>query len=242
MTGAEITLLSSTMANGLPTFCCVASANLRAPVELKRKLTIGSLVRWSKPGCASTRSAAGDQHALLDQDISAPCSPSRISESGGKCVRQRLLRASSTDRPCENRASRSCREFPSAATGPAGRAPGPECGRAPSRWIVGSTRPEFVDAPFDDLDRLIDRLADTLDDRRVRRGQRNEAAVLGNVDAALSRRAEDAGQRLRQLAQLADRVVDVALARDAHLHAIAMDGAAGERNARLAQECAARRR
>jgi len=39
------------MANGLPTFCCVASANFRAPIELKRKLTIGSPLRWSKPGC-----------------------------------------------------------------------------------------------------------------------------------------------------------------------------------------------
>ena len=34
----------------------VACANLRAPEELKRKVTIGSLVRWSKPGCASVRS------------------------------------------------------------------------------------------------------------------------------------------------------------------------------------------
>ena len=57
ITGAEITWLSSTMANGLPTFCCVVSANLRAPEVLKRKETIGSLVRWSKPGCASVRSA-----------------------------------------------------------------------------------------------------------------------------------------------------------------------------------------
>ena len=45
ITGAEITSLSSTMANGLPTFCCVTSANLRAPEVLKRKVTIGSLVR-----------------------------------------------------------------------------------------------------------------------------------------------------------------------------------------------------
>ena len=45
MTGAEITSLSSTMANGRPTFSCVTCANLRAPDELKRKVTIGSLVR-----------------------------------------------------------------------------------------------------------------------------------------------------------------------------------------------------
>ena len=56
ITGAEITSLSSTMANGLPTFSCVTCANLRAPLVLKRNETIGSLVRWSKPGCASVRS------------------------------------------------------------------------------------------------------------------------------------------------------------------------------------------
>ena len=57
MTGASITLLSSTIANGLPTLAWVASANLRAPLELNLKLTMGSLVRWSKPGWASVRSA-----------------------------------------------------------------------------------------------------------------------------------------------------------------------------------------
>ena len=45
ITGAEITSLSSTIANGLPTFSCVTRANLRAPLELKRNVTIGSLVR-----------------------------------------------------------------------------------------------------------------------------------------------------------------------------------------------------
>ena len=57
ITGAEITSLSSTMANGLPTFSCVTWAKRRAPLLLKRKLTIGSPVRWSKPGCASVRSS-----------------------------------------------------------------------------------------------------------------------------------------------------------------------------------------
>src|SRR5262249_26161001 len=45
MTGADITWLSRTMANGLPTFSCVTWANLRAPDVLNRKDTIGSLVR-----------------------------------------------------------------------------------------------------------------------------------------------------------------------------------------------------
>ena len=57
MTGAEITSLSSTIANGRPTFSCVACAKRRAPLLLKRKVTIGSLVRWSNPGCASVRSS-----------------------------------------------------------------------------------------------------------------------------------------------------------------------------------------
>ena len=56
ITGAEITSLSSTIANGCPTFSVVACANLRAPEVLKRNETIGSPVRWSKPGCASVRS------------------------------------------------------------------------------------------------------------------------------------------------------------------------------------------
>src|SRR5665811_1454242 len=57
MTGAEITSLSRMIANGLPTLSCVTCANFRAPLVLKRNETIGSLVRWSKPGCASVRSA-----------------------------------------------------------------------------------------------------------------------------------------------------------------------------------------
>ena len=52
MTGALITLLSSTIANGLPTFARVASANRLAPSASKRKLTTGSLF-W-KLGWAST--------------------------------------------------------------------------------------------------------------------------------------------------------------------------------------------
>ena len=56
ITGAEITSLSSTIAKGCPTFSDVACANLREPEVLKRKLTIGSPERWSKPGCASVKS------------------------------------------------------------------------------------------------------------------------------------------------------------------------------------------
>ena len=69
----------------------------------------------------------------------------------------------------------------------------------------------------------------------VGRGQRDQAAAFGDIDTALPGGAEYAGQRLRQLAQLAERVLDVAVAGDAHLDAVAVDGAAGEWNAGLAQ-------
>ncbi len=51
MTGAEITLLSSTMAKGFPTFSRVASAKRRAPSESNLKLTTGEF--WLKVGWAS---------------------------------------------------------------------------------------------------------------------------------------------------------------------------------------------
>ena len=57
MTGAEMTSSSSTIANGRPTFSWVTCANLRAPEVLNLKVTIGSLVRWSKLGCASVSSS-----------------------------------------------------------------------------------------------------------------------------------------------------------------------------------------
>ncbi len=57
ITGAEITLSSSTMANGRLTWSLVKLPNLRAPALLKRKVMMGSLVRWSKPGWASTSSS-----------------------------------------------------------------------------------------------------------------------------------------------------------------------------------------
>ena len=67
-------------------------------------------------------------------------------------------------------------------------------------------RAELVDAPLDDLDRLLDRLADALDDRRRGRRQPEEAtADVGDLDGALAGSAEHAAERLRQIAQLAER-------------------------------------
>ncbi len=94
---------------------------------------------------------------------------------------------------------------------------------------------ELVDAPLDDLNRLIYGLADALVDRRVRRRERDQAAVLGDIDAALARGSQYAGQRLRQFAQFGDGVIHVALAGDADFDAVAVDGAAGKGDAILPQ-------
>ncbi len=94
---------------------------------------------------------------------------------------------------------------------------------------------ELVDAALDDLDRLIDGLADPLGDRRLGRRQRDQAGVFADVNVALSRGAEEPGHRLRQGAQLAQRVIDVGRARDVHFDVVAAHGAAGERDARFAQ-------
>ena len=143
ITGAEITLLSSTMANGLPTLACVASANLRAPDELKRKLTIGSLVRWSKPGWASIRSAPETSTrfsiryfcagllAVEDFRIPADARPAACS---GVIDRSTMRKSSFAVLPrISFSRDGSCR-------------PG-TCTRMrsmPSRWMVGSTRPSSL--------------------------------------------------------------------------------------------------
>jgi hypothetical protein len=57
ITGAEITSSSSTMAKGAPTLAAVYSPKARAPVGLKRKVTTGCPVCWSKLGWLSVRSS-----------------------------------------------------------------------------------------------------------------------------------------------------------------------------------------
>ncbi len=55
ITGADITLSSSTIANGLPTLALVTSPNFLPPAESNLKSTSGSPVCGSKPTLASTR-------------------------------------------------------------------------------------------------------------------------------------------------------------------------------------------
>ena len=85
MTGAEITSLSSTMANGKPTFSDVACENLRAPEVLKRNETIGSPERWSKPGWASVRSPPDTSTCfLMTYGVFGDCELISSSESCGR--------------------------------------------------------------------------------------------------------------------------------------------------------------
>ena len=57
ITGAVMTsalpFSTSTIAIRLPTFSRVTSLKMRAPVPSRLTCTAGSLLRWSKPGCAS---------------------------------------------------------------------------------------------------------------------------------------------------------------------------------------------
>ena len=76
----------------------------------------------------------------------------------------------------------------------------------PWRWIERLDGAELVDAPLDDLDRLLDRLADALDDGGLGRREPDHAvAGVDHVDRALAGGAQDAAERLRQFAQLGER-------------------------------------
>ena len=96
---------------------------------------------------------------------------------------------------------------------------------------------ELVDAPLDDLDRLIHHLADPLDDGRLHDGELNEPATgVDDIERALAGRTEEAAKRLRQFAELGQRLVQVVFA---HAH---FDGvAANDRRAHQADARVARR-
>ena len=160
MTGALMTLLSSTMAKGLPTFSRVASAKRRAPTESNLKLTTGSLV-LPKLGCASvsvspltmtrrrTTYAAGRSPA-------GPPARGSSSSPGGTLPR----RASSSDAVVSTSWNVILAVLPmSALTCSGSSMPGSSTRMrsAPTRWMVGFLGAGLVDAAAHDLDRLIDR-------------------------------------------------------------------------------------
>jgi hypothetical protein len=95
---------------------------------------------------------------------------------------------------------------------------------------------KLVDAPLDDLDGLIDRLAHALDDRRLGHGDLDApAALVGDLECTLAGAAQYAAERLRELAHLGEPGLQIALA-DHHFDASAAHHrSTGEPNARLAQ-------
>ena len=109
----------------------------------------------------------------------------------------------------------------------------------PWRWITGSTVPSSIDAARHDLDRLVDRLSDPFQDRGLGHGEPDQpAADIVDVDGPLAGGAEQPAERLRQLAQLGEALLQVAFA-DAHLDAgAAHDRGAHEADLGLAQDLA----
>ena len=98
---------------------------------------------------------------------------------------------------------------------------------------------ELVDAPPDDLDRLVHRLTHALDNGRIGIGEPDDVTGLGgHVDVALAGGTEDAAERLRQRAQFFQRQVGVRALADVHLGAVALDDETGIADARLAQHAA----
>ena len=113
---------------------------------LKRKLTIGSPRALVEAGLRIGQIAAGNQHLLLD-DIRRPVAGSVLgstSESGGTRPAVRLVRRHRRDRPCGNRAWRSCRAVPSSAVGSCKPGTCTRMRSVPWRWISGSTVPSSL--------------------------------------------------------------------------------------------------
>ena len=147
ITGAEITSLSSTMANGLPTFSCVTCGEFARAggVEAERDDRLaGALV---EAGLRVGQVVARDQHALLDHDRASSArlrACSRISSSGGTRPCMRLLRRHVRYRPC---GKSSLAVLPSSSFSRVGSCRPGTCTRmrsVPWRWISGSTVPSSL--------------------------------------------------------------------------------------------------
>src|SRR4029450_9615223 len=97
--------------------------------------------------------------------------------------------------------------------------------------------PELVDPLADDLDRLIDDLPDALEERGLRGAQPHPppADVL-DIDRARTGAAEEAPERLRQLAKFRQSLLQIALANGDLDRIAADDGSTSEADAGLAQD------
>ena len=109
----------------------------------------------------------------------------------------------------------------------------------PWRWISGSTVPSsltrrstiWIDCSTD--------LPDALGDRGLRHGQADQpAAGVGDFEAALAAGAEQAAERLRQLAQLGQRGRQIGVLGDADLDVVGADREPGVADLGVAQHAA----
>ena len=199
ITGAEITSLSSTMANGLPTFSCVTCGEFAraAGVEAERNDRLaGALV---EAGLRVGEIAARHQHALLDQ-----IGRLRLARAVQQIVLRRhaALHRLFRRRPVSTMRKSSLAVLPSNCLSRVGILQAGDLHQDAVGALALDQRldgAEFVDAPLDDLDRLIDRLANALDDRRVGEREPDQPAGLGgDFEVALPGGAENAAERLRQ--------------------------------------------
>ena len=111
----------------------VTSPKRWPPRMLNRKLTTGSPVRWSKPGCASVRSSPGHHHALLHRVSGRPvlsAAACRLRSAGRPDRRRGGTRAWPSCRGCSFSSVVSCR--PGTST---------RMRSAPCCWMFGSVVP-----------------------------------------------------------------------------------------------------
>ena len=98
---------------------------------------------------------------------------------------------------------------------------------------------EFVDAALDDLDRLLDRLPDSVGDSGLRNGQADQATTrVGNIKAALAAGPQQAAKWLRHFAQFAQRRLRIGILGDAHLDTVVAHIEAGVTDLGVAQRAA----
>ena len=197
ITGALITLLSSTMAKGLPTFSRVASAKRRAPIESNLKLTTGCVVVEARLRVGQR--VAADHHAAAHDIVLRRAGALRVASR-----RQQLRRPAAAGRAAHRRATRSRSTswkvifavLPSSSLMCSGLSTPGSCTRmrsAPSRWMLGLLGAGLVDAAAHDLDRLVHRRGAARVERRLVRLDRHRAAgaarhVEVGIDLRRSRR------------------------------------------------------
>ena len=211
ITGAEITSLSSTMANGLPTFSCVTWAKLRAPRGVEAEgddRLAGALV---EAGLRVGQVLARDEDALLDHVrlpwfLAGAVEHFVVRRHVGPAAPAPAARLTSTMRKS------SLAVLPSSSFSRVGSCRPGTCTRmrsVPWRWINGSTVPSsltrrsmiWIDCST--ACRMRSTIAGSVTVSRISRCRHRD------VERALAGGAEDAAERLRQLAQLGERRLDL---------------------------------